>query len=285
MPTIFDYMDFRKFLKDYYAEEKAHNKNFSYELFSRKAGIASRGFLYNAVHGKRVLAKQHIIGIASALNLNKEETEYFENLVEFNQAKRFRERKYFFKKLSAVRPQDILAWQPQLVRNDQFEFYSRWYHSVVRSLIGLFGFDGDYAKLAKNVYPQIKASEAKKSVKLLLRLGLIIKNENGSYEIADKSIATPAEVSGLAALNFHQDAGALALETLNDIHKDRRNFSALTLGISHDTYKEICDDILALRRKIQQKAEADNSADAVCQLNFQFFPVSRIDITSERRES
>jgi uncharacterized protein (TIGR02147 family) len=282
MPNIFEYTDYKKFLADYYEKAKERNPGFSYQVFSQKAGIKSRGFLYNAVHGKRTLSKSHVFGLSQALNLNKSETAYLENLVAFNQAKSLKERNYFYERLSSIRPGKKHGWKPQIVRNDQFEFYSKWYHSVIRSLIDLHGFAGDYEKLARNVYPRIKPLQAKKSVELLLRLGLVRKRPNGSYAVTDKSIATPKEVAGLAVMNFHRDAGRLAMAALNDVHKDRRNFSAMTLGISHETYKEICNDILALRRAIQQKAEADNSADAVYQLNFQFFPVSRTDINTER---
>ena len=38
---------------------------------------------------------------------------------------------------------------------DQYEFYSKWYHSAIRSLIDMYPFKDDYSWLAKNVYPPI----------------------------------------------------------------------------------------------------------------------------------
>ena len=78
--------------------------------------------------------------------------------------------------------------------------------------------------------------------------------------------------------NFHNDTGKLALQALAVLPVDKRNFSGMTLGISRETYNEICEEIYNLRMKILNKAEADKNADMVYQLNFQFFPVTKATI-------
>jgi uncharacterized protein (TIGR02147 family) len=147
-------------------------------------------------------------------------------------------------------------------------------HSIIRSLIDMHGFKDDYEWLAKSINPPIKPLQAKKSVALLERLGLIAKSKNGEYTVTNKSIASPKEVTDIAIMRFHEESGQRALSALTKILRDKRNFSAMTLGISKKTYDEICEDIYALRQKILQKAEADNQADSVYQLNFQLFPVA-----------
>ena len=91
--------------------------------------------------------------------------------------------------------------------------------------------------------------------------------------MTDNSIVTPPEVMSLAVRNFHKKAGQLALTALDDIPKDKRNITALTLGISEQTYREICGELQDFRLKLLEKAEKDKDADSVYQLNFQFFPV------------
>jgi uncharacterized protein (TIGR02147 family) len=112
-------------------------------------------------------------------------------------------------------------------------------------------------------------------VELLAKLGFIRKQKNGSYEIADKSIATPAEVMSLAVQNFHKEAVELALKALSDLPRDKRNITGVTLGISRNAYMTICEEIQAFRTRLLQIAEADRNADEVYQCNFQFFPVSK----------
>lgn len=278
MPNITDYTDHRKFLSDFYEDTKKRNPNFSYQLFSEKAGIKSKGFLHNVIQGSRNLTKANVFGLIQAMKFNKKEASYFENLVAFNCAENLNERNFYYERLSQVRSCEKAASQAKIVHQDQYEFYSRWYHSVIRSLIDIYSFDGDYEWLAKSVSPQIKPLQAKKSVELLLKLGLVKKEADARFTVTDKCISTPKEILDLAITNFHNDTGKLALQALAVLPVDKRNFSGMTLGVSRETYNEICEEIYNLRMKILNKAEADKNADMVYQLNFQFFPVTKAAI-------
>lgn len=274
MPNISEYTDYRKFLQDYYEEARAKNPHYSYQLFAIKAGLKSKGFLHNVLHGKRSISRANIFSISQAMRLDKYEMEYFEILVAFAQAKNIQERTHFFERLSAIKSSGPKAWQPQIVRNEQFEFYSNFHHSVVRSLIGMFGFKNDYKWLAKRVYPSITPSQAKKSVALLERLGFIKKQKDGSFALVSTTIAAPPELISVAIQNFHRQSGELALKALSQLPLEKRNISGVTLGISKETYSTICEEIQAFRTRLLQIAEADRNADETFQLNVQFFPVS-----------
>lgn len=280
MPEICEYTDCRKFIKDYYDETKARNPGFSYQVFAQKAGFKSKGFLHLVVQGKRPLSRANVLGLAQAMKLDRHETDYLENLVAFNQSATLQERNHFFEKLSSIKAAGKSAWKPQLVRKEQYEFYSRLYHSVIRALIDQRSFRNDYAWLAKTVRPRITPTQARKSVELLSRLGFIRKRKDGSWEVAEKTIVTLPEVQSLAVQNFHREAGELALKALNDLPRERRNITGLTLGISKETYRSICDEIQAFRERLLRIAEADDKANCVYQLNFQFFPVTELE--SER---
>lgn len=274
MPHIYDYTDYRKFLKDYYTEARGRNRAFSYQVFSEKAGIRSRGFLYNVVHGRRTLSNSHVFAVSQAMRLNRDESRYFENLVSLNQATTLKERNHFYERLCSIKAKGSSPWKPQIVRKEQFEFYSKLHYSVVRSLIDMHGFKGDYEQLARCVRPRITPKQARKAVELLKKQGFIKKQKNGSWKVVNRSIATEPEVVSLAVLNFHKEAGELALKALQELPGQQRNISGVTLGISNDTYGRICEEIRAFRSRMLQIAEADDNADRVYQLNFQLFPVS-----------
>ena len=67
----------------------------------------------------------------------------------------------------------------------------------------------------------------------------------------------------------------LASKALRELPRDKRNFSGLTLGISPNAYKKICEIIHSTQEKILEVAEKDTDPNSVYQLNFHFFPVSR----------
>lgn len=279
MPDISSYTDYRSFLSDYYEEMKSRNKNFSYQFFAQKAGIKSKGFLYNVIKGKRNLSKSNIFGFIQAMKLSKEAANYFECLVSFNQAQDDRERNYFYEKLISIKSAGKNDCNPQIVRKDQYEFYSKMYHSAIRSLIDMYDvYENDYDWLAKNIYPPITAQQAKKSVQLLEKLGFIEKKPGKPYSLTNRSIATPKEVQDVVFLNYHREAGRIALDAMVETPKNKRFISGVTLGISPKTYETICEEISAFRRKIVNIVENDTHSNRVYQLNLQLFPLSNTEI-------
>jgi uncharacterized protein (TIGR02147 family) len=274
MPDISQYSDYRKYLQDYYEEARKKNPGFSYQVFSEKAGIKSKGFLYNVVHGRRTLSKSHIFGLSQAMRLSRHESEYLENLVAFNESATLKERNYFYERLSSIKANGAQAWKKQIIRKEQFEYYSRLHYGVIRSLIDMHGFNGDYKALANMVRPRITPKQAKTAVELLEKLGFIQKQKNGVFKVSDKAIATEPEVVSLAVLNFHRQAAELGARALEELSKEQRNITGCMLGISKQTYGRICEEIRLFRARLLQIAEADAAADTVYQLNFQLFPVS-----------
>ncbi len=277
IPCIFDYTDYKKYLAELYKVRKAENKGFSYNALSMRAGFKNKGFIYNVINSNKRLSKESTIKLSMALNHNKQETEYFENLVFFNQAEELKERNYYYEKLIAVKPCKQNVGEAYKLMQDQYAYYSDWRNSAIRSLIGLYPFKDDYAWLAKSLYPRIKPKEVKKSIQLLENLGLIKKGKDGIYKLAEKHITTGKEVTGLAVQNFHKASAILASEAIANLPKSKRNITGITLGISKKTYTRICEEIAQFRSRIIDLADSDEGADRVYQLNFHFFPISNID--------
>jgi uncharacterized protein (TIGR02147 family) len=280
MLNVFSYTDYRKYLLDYYQEKKKDNQAFSYNSFSIKAGFRNKGFLHTVLHGSRNLSKSSIVKIVTAIGLKKSEAEYFENLVFFNQAIDLIERTYFCEKLNSVRNTSRSVTTVQQTRRDQYEFYSKWYHSAIRSLIDMYPFKNDYLWLAKNVFPAIAPKQAKRSVELLAKLGLIEKKKDGVYALTSKNITTGNEITAVAALQFHKESAHLVEHALDTLPRDKRNVTGLTLGISENMYNKICDEITAFRTRIVNMVQDDVGTDRTYQLNFHFFPITNV---SDRR--
>ena len=57
MNQIYEYSDYRQFVKDYYLENKARNHAFSLRYLAQKAGINSSAFFKFLMEGKRNLTK------------------------------------------------------------------------------------------------------------------------------------------------------------------------------------------------------------------------------------
>jgi uncharacterized protein (TIGR02147 family) len=71
------------------------------------------------------------------MGLKKSETAYFEALVSFNQAASFKERDFSFEKLNSIRPSGVRDSDGRRLRQDQYEYFSKWYHAAIRALIDI----------------------------------------------------------------------------------------------------------------------------------------------------
>jgi uncharacterized protein (TIGR02147 family) len=274
MPNIFTYQDYRQFLGDYYTEKKAKYPAFSYQNFSQKAGFSSKSFVFNVIKGKKALSRASVVKLSLAMGLSKTESAYFENLVYFNHADTFAERNFYFEKLNAIHPVTTDASSARNLRKDQYEFCSQWYHVVIRSLIDLYPAIKDPQVIAKMIYPQITGKQVQKSIELLLRLGLIQEKEDGYYSICSRTLSTGPDIQSLAAQQFHLSSMEIASKALQNLPRDIRNFSGLTLGISKEAYEKICNEIDSFQNRILAIAEDDKNSSRVFQLNMHLFPVS-----------
>jgi uncharacterized protein (TIGR02147 family) len=275
--SIFNYTDYRRYLADYYHARKQANKAFSYRYFAKKAGINSIGLYKDVVEGRQNLGRALIYKFSVALGHSKKESEFFENMVFFNEADTVDERTRFFERMMGCQ-----KTRAKVVDSTKFEYYQKWYYSAVRALVSMGTFsdeEQDYKTIAGILNPRIRPDEAKKALHVLERLGFIKKNENGFFVITDPVITTGAlspdtNVSMLNVVNFQKEVMTLANESIDRFGTDQINLSTLTLGISEATMKAIKEELAAVRNKIASLAEKENSANRIYQLNMQFFPMS-----------
>jgi len=102
MKPIFDYIDYRRFLKEYYAENKEAKSYFSYRFFSSRAGIKSPVFLKLVMEGKRNLTRPVIEKFCKALDFKEKDALYFRHLVLFNQGKTAQEKQEHYLVLKSM---------------------------------------------------------------------------------------------------------------------------------------------------------------------------------------
>lgn len=270
---IFEYLDYREFLRDYYQAKKAKNPAFSLRAFSDKIGFKAKDFISRVMQGDKNLSAQSIQKIVSGLAFGKRESAYFEALVWFNQAETATEKDGWFEKMqNELKIVRFAEGQHQLAFY-QYQVYSHWRHLAIRSLIGVFGFHGDFEALAKSVHPPVSIEDAKESVELLERCNLVEKKEDGSYVLVNKDITTGDRTSKIALRGFHQKILALGADSIDRDPAAVRNISGLTLGISQASYEKIVERLSAFRKEIAQIADEDTDADKVYQLQLLLFPI------------
>src|SRR3954469_15509359 len=103
LKSVFDYTDYRKYLRDYYDWAKENKKGFSHRAFMAKTGMSGPNYFKRVMDGVHDLTDNSIPKFAAALDLADSEANYFRHLVYFNQAKTLEDKDRHFGELMQLK--------------------------------------------------------------------------------------------------------------------------------------------------------------------------------------
>jgi uncharacterized protein (TIGR02147 family) len=269
--SIFDYYDYRVFLRDFYKQQKGKNPFFSYRFIGYRVEMDS-SFLIKVLQGVLHISNEKIGKFVELCHFNEKESHYFETLVFFCKAKTEKERKLYFEKLFG-----ICRIKNRRIEERNYRFFQQWHHSAVWSLLNYYSFIGDFHELAEMLNPPISVKDAKQSIALLEELGLVLRNPDGRYIVVDRNLTTGKEWHAIAISNYQREMIAKAQEALERFPKEERNISTVTMNIPREALSEIDELIGKFRESLIQfvNSISNKDSDRVYQLNVQLFPLTK----------
>jgi len=271
MKDILEYTSYRQYIADYYAERKAKSA-FSWQEFATLAGFSSSIFLKYVSEGRYNLGEATAVRVATAMKLADYECDFFVELVKFDHAKTDAEKKAAYGKMISIAE----AHKAKVLEGDSFRFFSDWKNPVIRELAPAMPGAKPLA-LAHACREKITAAEVSETLNFLVKAGLLQKDDAGNYTQTEKSVTTgPMEVTPVAVRGMHRQMGEFALDAIEGVQQNERHFSGVTLGVTHEAYDEIVQEIAECRKRIIAIATRDSAVDEVYRLNMQFFPMTNI---------
>jgi len=270
-PDIFDYLDYRKFMRDLYDIAQQHTRAFSYRALARRAEISSPSFLRHVMRGERNLAGT-TRKVAAAFGLEGDAAAYFEELVAFDQAASAEEKNRLFDRIAASRR----FRRARRLGDAMFIYLSRWYYPAIRELAARPDFCDDPAWVGAQLLPAISVEEAAEALAALVELGMLVRDDAGRLVRAESSVTTEHEVRALAVGNYHRQMLTRAGESIELVPREWRDLASMTVCVSPDTIREIKARVHAFRELIFDLCERDPAPSIVVQINSQVFPLSRL---------
>ena len=270
MKSVFEFTDYRKFLREYYEWAKANRKGFSHRAFLAKAGMSGPNYLKRVMEGVHDLTDNSIPKFTAALDLTETEAAYFRHLVYFNQAGTLDEKDRQFGILMQLKT----PHGHYVLEKAQYDYYKDWHNLAIREMLAFFPYRDQAAEMGKALAPAVPPKDVKKAIGLLSGLGLIEKSADGTYKATSTFIHTDPDVESLLIPKFHQAMTRLAGEAITRFPKDERYFSGSTVSLSERTYREIIEMIRAMRKEVLKKVGEDQAPDRVYHLNMQLFPLT-----------
>ena len=266
---LFDYDDFRKFLQDYFEEQKKMRAVFSHRFFAAKAGFSSSSYCLNVIRGRFNLTPKSIEKIAKAMDFEPLQKSYFEALVQYNQAQQVDERENAWEQIVQIRKQIEFTH----VTTREQAYFSKWYYPVVREMAVNADWHGDYMVLARMLTPQITTEEAREAVKKLLEWNLLQK-VGDRYEETSQMLDA-SEIPPIALRQIRREYIQHAIGAVESMPKSERFAAFTTLAMSESSYNYAVEVLEEARKKIIAKAANDPNVERVYEMMLVAFPMSK----------
>jgi uncharacterized protein (TIGR02147 family) len=274
LPEVYDYLDYRRFLSDFYDAKKKLNPLYSYRVFARKAGFNNQGFFIDVVKRRKKLSDNAAKKMIKGMDLADDRARYFKYLVKYDQAKDGEEKEMLLKKLLEFKSKTLF----NSVSLKYANYYLKWYNPVIREIIAIEGFDGDYRKLADKIFPRVNVAQVKESVSVLEALGIIEKNTEKGYKVTVMKLRPDVVELREVIKNLHRRWIEHSIKAIDAIEPEDRYISSLMAGLPAGILPELTRKFEELKEYVlatAQQHEKDLKKDMrIYQFNFQLFPRS-----------
>jgi uncharacterized protein (TIGR02147 family) len=267
---VFQYLDYRSFLRDWYIEHNRDGRTLSYRAFARRAGLKSPNYLKLVIDGARNLSSKMAEQFAKALGLEGEPAGYFVDLVGFNQASTQKERNRQYSRLTSFRSYK----KAHRLDMAHAAYHSAWYLPAIRELAATSRFRSDADWVSRALLPPITRAEAQRAIETLVELGMLVPEADGRLRQAEALVSTGPETKGLFIANYHRAMMERAAAAIDLVPAEERDISSLTLCTGEDGIQRLKARVQRFRRELLEQSELEDDPVRVVQLNFQIFPLS-----------
>lgn len=271
-PTVVEYADYRKFLRDFYDKQKSRNPSFSYRLFAQRAKLSSPNYLKLVIDGSRRITDKTLPNFVRGLRLNSLEAQYFRSLVFYQETTDPEAKGAHLQEICTIR-QRAKSSLCTLDR-DRIEMLRHWHHWVIRELVLLADFKAEPEWIAKRLRSKITPAQAKESLELLERTGLLKKDEHGKLLPTDLHVTTGDDISSLILKNVHREFLGLATESLMNDTGDMREICGLTILVEKARLPQMKEMIREFRKELDRTFTQKHVDGEVYQFNVALYPLT-----------
>ena len=267
--NIYDFTDYRDFLKDRYRQLKESDPAFSFRHFSKQAGFGSPNYLKLVMDGKRNLSDEAIGKFAKGLRLDSHESEYFKFMVGYNQCEDRIKKEVYEAKLHYLRE----LFKVKELIPEHYDYYHDWYHAAIREMINNKGtVRNNPVVIAAKLSPQISEEDAAASILLLKKLGYVTENANGELQAGEGADVMMAGAE-MAQKIYHEQMAELAAKSLYTQGSETQEFESVTVALPANKVAELKQKIKELVAEVSNQ----HGGEQVYQFNVQLFALTQED--------
>jgi len=270
--SVFNFSDYRSFLKAHSETKRVAQSNWSLGVWSRQLKLGGTSSLTMILSGHRSPGPELTAKLISYFKFDAKEKTYFEDLIRLEKAKND-------SRLKIVLMEELKKLNPnknfELMDSKTFDSISKWYFYALRQATRLPHFKDDAKWIKKQLNFNLTEAQIKEALKTLLAIGLLKINSHQKLKISKGVLRTTDDVTSEAIQRFHEEVITLAQKSVRKFSVNERVLQATTLAFN----KQQMPKAKELMRKFAEdmSALASDDGDSVYQMCAQFFPLMNIE--------
>lgn len=275
-PQLAKYSDYRLYLSDFYEFKRKTMRGFNYAVFAARADIKSPNYLKLVIDGKRNLSPKMALKFAKAMSLDREKSNEFVALVQYNQALTGDERNHYLRSLAEIRVKHQI--QDGDISKDVWEKVPSWITWLVYEMMDQQNIVHQPEEIHKWIRRKVKLQDVKLAFeKLQQNEEIVFDQDTASWRKTSDVTKQRDEIPVELVKKLQSELISLGLESLyNDSPKDRE-FGALTLCLNEEEFEKIKFELRQMRKKYYRDVNVSRKAqkgERVYQFNMQLFPLT-----------
>ncbi|MEI6833902.1 MAG: TIGR02147 family protein [bacterium] len=270
-PSIYKYLDYRQFLRDMVAYKRSASPVFSLEMLGRRTGCLTKSHISLILSGRRGLTSRRAAALGQALGLVDKELSYYQQLVQFNQAKDDTQREQHL----SVMMSHMGRRSGSNLSMDSYRALENWHCLALRELARRPNFDPNPAAISARLKNLLTQTDARRAIKLLIDTRMLVENENGQLVPSMDTARSTDEINSLAIRKYHKSCLDLGKKVIEQEPVEAREFGSINLLLKKEDQPKLKEMIKDFRERILSLAAKDDLTSAkVTQVNIQMFHLS-----------
>lgn len=275
MLSVFEFDDFRAYVKAWVSEEEGWSQSRLASALGVSRSSLSQSLNSEAANPRR-FPDTSVAPLTRLLALEGEDRRYFLELVEAAQGRSEEKRAAARRRADAIRS----FQEARAIQRPSYELYATWYHFAVWELAQLPGFRSDPEWIAGILMPPITRLQARESLELLDRLGLITTKEDGEVEVTSALLVDPEfsdEERNEALIHSYKDSLARAADSLDAFRGRSENvmYGAVT-ALDPEDYPKAREILRAAMQQLLALGQKTSGSGRVYQALVTFWPLSDV---------
>jgi uncharacterized protein (TIGR02147 family) len=268
--SVRKFTDYRAFLVAHAQDMKKSKPDWSYGSWAKRLGLKTTSSITKILDGDREAGEQISEQMVRYFNFKEKDAQYFRDLISLSKLRKNpRLGVLLLEKMSKEHPNGM----QRLLDSKTFSVISNWHYLPLREMTRMKDFQEDPDLIAKKFRFKITPREITKALQVMIELGLLKRDANGTLAVAEGRITTGDDVSDEGIKRYHEQMLDNAKLALRETEVDEREFTASSLVLQTKNLPKAKQLIREFKANFARLLEEDEG-DAVYQIQIQLFPLT-----------